>query len=92
MKSVLGAEMVAIDSELATKLGIAGGVKVLKLNPGLITQQVEMKEGFIITKVDGKAVKTPEDVEKVISAKSGGILLEGMYEGESGIRYYGLGV
>lgn len=92
IKSVLGAEMVAIDSELATKLGIAGGVKVLKLNPGLITQQVEMKEGFIITKVDGKAVKTPEDVERVISSKRGGILLEGIYEGESGIRYYGLGV
>ncbi|MFC2186231.1 Do family serine endopeptidase [Fulvivirgaceae bacterium LMO-SS25] len=92
VKSVLGAEMVAIDAELANKLGIAGGVKVLKLNPGLITQQVEMKEGFIITKVDGKAVKTPEDVERLLSSKSGGILLEGMYEGEPGIRYYGLGV
>jgi membrane-associated protease RseP (regulator of RpoE activity) len=62
------------------------------VNPGIITQQVEMKEGFVITKVDGKAVKTPEEVERVISSKRGGILLEGIYEGESGIRYYGLGV
>jgi len=92
VKMVLGAEMAALDNELAKKLGIPGGVKVLKLNPGIISQQVEMKEGFIITKVDGKAVKTPEDVEKIISSKSGGVLLEGIYEGESGVRYYGLGV
>ena len=90
--TVLGAEMVAIDSELANKLGIAGGVKVLKLNPGIISQQVQMKEGFIITKVDGREVKTPEEVERLISSKSGGILLEGIYEGEAGVRYYGLGV
>ncbi len=92
VKSVLGAEMVTIDTELAQRLGIAGGVKVLKLNSGIISQQVEMREGFIITKVDGKEVKTPAEVERLISSKRGGILIEGIYEGEAGVRYYGLGV
>lgn len=90
--SMLGAELEAIDASLAKKLEIPSGVRVKSLKQGIIRQQTDMREGFIITKVDGKPVKTPEEVEKIIAEKEGGLLIEGVYEDMPGVRYFGIGV
>jgi S1-C subfamily serine protease len=50
-----------------------------------------VKNGFIITKIDGELVKSPEDLTAILKQKSGGILLEGVYP--NGTRaYYGFGL
>ena len=50
-----------------------------------------VKNGYIITKVDGEIVASPEDLTEILKQKSGGILLEGIYP--NGTRaYYGFGL
>ncbi len=88
----LGAELAPISSETAKKLNIDGGVKVTKLYPGLLRQQTNMQEGFIITAINGKPVKTVEDVTKDLKDKKGGVLIQGMYEDSPGLIYYGFGM
>ena len=51
-----------------------------------------MREGFVITKIDGKRIRTKEEVLDILNSKKGGVLIEGVYEGESGAYYYGLGL
>lgn len=94
VKSFLGADFEGIDEELAAKLNIQGGVRITNIRPNgaIRKQRVDIKEGFIITKVDGKPVTTPEEIEKIIASKEGGLLLEGVYEDVPGIAYYGLGL
>lgn len=88
----LGAELEPLSKKDAQKMNIAGGVKIDKLIPGKLRQQTDIQPGFIITKVDGKAVKDVDDLEKALKGKSGGVMLEGFYEGSSDTRFYAFGL
>jgi serine protease Do len=90
--NVLGAEFEDIDKSLARKLDIDGGVKVKILYAGKFMKHTEMREGFIITKVDGKAVKNTEELAKALENKKGGVLIEGVYEDIPGTYYYAFGL
>ncbi|MFX0556007.1 Do family serine endopeptidase [Maribacter sp. CXY002] len=84
--NLLGAEFEALDKDLAEKLNLDGGVQVSKLYPGKIRKETQMREGFIITHIDGKHVKSVEDVTKILDNKKGGVMLEGVYP--DGSKYY----
>ncbi len=90
--STLGVELEELDTKTLKRLAIESGVKVKALRPGKIKRYTEMREGFIITKIDGKAVKSASDVIKILENKEGGVLIEGVYEDGGGTYYYGLGV
>jgi hypothetical protein len=50
-----------------------------------------IKEGFIITRIDQEQIRTADDIERILAAKRGGVLIEGIYP--NGVRaYYGLGL
>jgi serine protease Do len=88
----LGAELETLDTELADKLGIEGGVKVTRLYAGKLKRSTAMREGFIITGVDGEKVKTIDQFARVLENKRGGVLLEGVYENQKGVHYYAFGM
>ncbi|HXH18657.1 MAG TPA: Do family serine endopeptidase [Chitinophagales bacterium] len=90
--TVLGADFEPIDSKTARKLDISGGVKVKKLYAGKLRKHTDMREGFIITKVDGKPVKTVDDLVRALESKKGGVMLEGVYEDIPGVYYYAFGM
>lgn len=90
--SLLGADFESIDSKTARKLDISGGLKVKKLYAGKLRKQTDIREGFIITKVDGRAVKTVEDLVRALENKKGGVMLEGVYEDIPGVYYYAFGL
>ena len=90
--SVLGAELEPIDRKTAKKLSIDGGVKVAKLLPGKLRKHTDMREGFIITKVDGKKVAEVDEVFEYLDRKKGGVLIEGVYENYPGVYYYAFGM
>lgn len=90
--SLLGADFEMIDKSTARKLDIAGGVKVTKLYPGKLSRHTDIREGFIITKVDKRLIKDKDDLEKALENAEGGVLLEGVYEDEPGTKYYGFGL
>lgn len=90
--SLLGAEFETLSSDAARKLEIKGGVKVTKLYAGKIRKYTDMREGFIITKVDGRRVTSVEELAQALEGKDGGVMLEGVYEDIPGVRYYAFGM
>ncbi len=89
---VLGAEFEPIDKSLAKQLDISGGVKVHKLYPGKLRKYTQMRDGFIITKVDGAEVKTVDELANILENKTGGVMIEGIYEDLPGQYYYAFGL
>lgn len=93
LEAVLGATFKNVDRNTAQKLGINGGVQVTNLRPGKITSQTEMKEGFIITKVNDQPVRSVDEVKNILGKRKGaGVMLEGVYENTRGTFYYAFGL
>lgn len=90
--AVLGADFETLPSKEAKKLDIDGGVKVTKLYAGKLRKYTDMRQGFIITKVDGQKVKSVDDLAKALRNKKGGVMLEGVYEDIPGRYYYAFGM
>ncbi|MEL7001458.1 MAG: Do family serine endopeptidase [Bacteroidota bacterium] len=86
----LGVTLEDIDERKLERLGLDYGVKVQKVGKGKVQQYTDMKDGFIITKIDGQRVYSKDDVAKILKNKQGGVLIEGLYENESRKYYYGL--
>lgn len=89
---VLGVELETIDEGTARALDIPGGVKIIRLNPGKLRSTTDIREGYIITSVDGTAVRTREELVDILEDKKGGVMLEGVYENIPGVYYYAFGL
>ena len=65
----------------------SSGIRVSELEHGLLSK-AGIREGFVITKIDGKQINDVGDVKHSLENKSGGVLIEGVYP--NGMRaYYG---
>jgi hypothetical protein len=53
---------------------------VRKINEGAINDQTRMRDGFIITKANGKEVKSVDDLKAVIGTDKD-VTIEGIYPG-----------
>lgn len=84
-----GADLLTLDAKRAKTLGLQGGVVVRKINEGAINDQTRMRDGFIITKANGKAVKSVEDLKAVIGNASE-VTIEGVYPGYNELFEYPL--
>ncbi len=86
---VLGAHMVKASANELSKLGIDNGVKITKLEEGVL-RNGGIKQGFVINKVAQKRVHSPGDVAALIENASGPVIVEGVYL--NGKRaYYAIG-
>jgi len=87
---MLGAKLQVASADLLRKLGVDHGVQVTELGDGLL-RNAGIREGYVITEIDKKSIRDIDDVSKILSNKSGGILLEGVYPNR--VRaYYGFGI
>lgn len=88
--NVLGAQLETIGNTEQQKLKIRNGVKVKDLQNGKL-KSAGIREGFIITSIDNRDVKSKDDVVAYLKDKKGGVLIEGIYP--NGMRaYYGFGL
>lgn len=86
----LGAELRTATTDELKALKIGNGVKVVSVNGGKF-RSTGIREGFIITHIDQEPMGSPADVERVLTGKRGGVLVEGVYP--NGLKaYYGLGL
>jgi len=86
----LGAELRVATNEELKALRLRNGVKVVGVNGGKF-RSTGIREGFIITHIDQEPILKPQDVERVLTSKRGGVLVEGVYP--NGVKaYYGLGL
>jgi serine protease Do len=89
---ILGASFEEVDHQTAKRLGIDGGVRVKELGDGLLKNQTEIKEGFIITGINHQEVKSENDIRKALEDRDGGVLIQGIYEDYPGELYFAFGL
>ena len=88
--NLLGATFENVPKETKSKLGLENGVQISKLMAGKLRSS-GIKEGFIITSVDKKPIRTTNDLEEALKSRQGGVLIEGVYP--NGMKaYYGFGI
>lgn len=76
----VGLELMALNVNEARSLNLQGGLRVMKVKEGLIRNYTDLKEGFIITSIRDKAVKTVEEFNRELaSVGKGTVIIEGIY-------------
>ncbi len=84
---VLGADFNAVSDEDKENLGINGGVQVANLREGKL-KEVNMRNGFIIFKINNVPVYKKEDIVKILEKSDGnGVFISGVYPNGI-IKYY----
>ena len=80
--AALGFDLEEVDTKVLKRLDLNNGVRVKTLGSGRIARFTEMREGFIITKIDDIPVKSVKEVNEIIKKKKSGelITLSGTYE------------
>jgi serine protease Do len=85
----LGADLETLDKNKAKANGISGGVLVKKLKKGgWLGDQSFMRDGFIIVRIDGKEIKTVDELNKAITAADKTFTIEGIYPGSDSVYEY----
>lgn len=87
---IIGADLATLDSKKAEEYDVDGGVVVKKIKEGGKLSQTKMDEGFVITSVNGTAIKSVDELSRVINGAIGTVKLEGFYPGFRGSYSYPL--
>jgi len=88
--AILGADFQKLSTSDQRRLGIETGVKVVDLNDDGALKKAGVKEGFVITYIQGKKIAHVDDIKRVIRNIGYGveIEIEGMYPGGRYIYVY----
>lgn len=87
----LGAKFQSLTKDQAAQLKISGGVQVTNIGEdGIIGNQTNMKDGFVITKVGGIPVKTVDELKSALGKQGNNFQIEGVYPGNTDVYYYGI--
>lgn len=80
--SSLGMTLEDVDTKVLKRLDLASGVRVKELEGGKVSRYTDMREGYIITHIDNKPVKTAKEVNEILKSKKPGDLVtfSGVYE------------
>lgn len=85
---LMGAVLREMNEGEKKKFDTKGGVVVSDVGSGILAKS-NMKNGFVITGVNGNPVNAPADVDKALTSKEM-IQLEGFYPGRNGMYYYNI--
>ena len=88
--SILGATFTPITDKDKKDLNIRNGMKIATLTTGKLMEK-GIKEGFIIMKINNKAISSVEDIRSIISVTRGGVYVEGIYP-DGQVAYYAFGL
>jgi len=87
---IIGAELVTLDSKKAAEYDVDGGVVVKKIREGGKLSQTKMDEGFVITSINGRNIKSLDELSRILNGAIGTVKLEGFYPGFRGSYSYPL--
>jgi Do/DeqQ family serine protease len=78
----LGLVLEDADAKILEKLELDNGVLVKELGNGKLAKYTDIREGFIITKINDVAVKSVKDANEILKKKKSGemVILSGTYE------------
>lgn len=80
--SSLGFELEDADPKMLKRLDIPAGVRVKALGNGKVARYTDMREGYVITSIDNKPVRSVKEVNEILKNKKPGELVTfaGVYE------------
>jgi Do/DeqQ family serine protease len=80
--ATLGLNLEDLDAKVLKRLELSNGVRVKELENGKVAKYTDMREGFIITHIDGQAVKSAKEVNDILKKKKAGdtVMFSGVYE------------
>lgn len=84
----LGVDLAVISKADAEKYHIEGGVAVKKIHAGSLFSRTRMEEGFIITSVNGKSIKSIDELGAALGSGTGRVRFEGIYPDYDGVYTY----
>ncbi|MEO1213719.1 MAG: hypothetical protein AAFY45_09355 [Bacteroidota bacterium] len=76
----LNAKFQSLSIPQADELGLIGGAKLISLSEGILQEQSSIKEGFVITKVNGKKIYSAEHLFTELAKLESSLILEGIYD------------
>ena len=90
LRKLLGAKFALLTDEQKQSYKVENGLMIEELFPGKL-KNAGIRESFVITHVDNQMIKDESSLMEVLEAKSGGVLIQGVYA--NGKEYfYGLGM
>ncbi|MFM7851744.1 MAG: PDZ domain-containing protein, partial [Flammeovirgaceae bacterium] len=77
----LGMELENVEEKTLKKLDLENGVRVKSLQNGKVSRYTDMREGFIITRIDNKKINSVKDADAILKTKKSGDLItfDGVY-------------
>ncbi|MBS1664642.1 MAG: hypothetical protein JST68_26590 [Bacteroidetes bacterium] len=91
MSAPLGADFSSLSKAAAAKMGISGGVVVVKIHAGgTLSNQTKMREGFVITRIGDVPVTTVEELTNAVSRQKVSYQIQGVYPGSKQVVYYSI--
>jgi Do/DeqQ family serine protease len=80
--AALGIELEDVDAKVLKNLDIESGVRVKSLGNGKLARYTDIREGFIIAKVNDTPVKSVKEFNEILNKKKPGelVILSGTYE------------
>lgn len=89
---MLGAEFKELSDKELKKYRLSSGVQIAAVKRGKLSKYTNIQKGFVITKIDGQAVNSVEDIIELLENKRGGVMLEGVYPGYDQVWYFAIGM
>ena len=83
----LGANFENLPKEKAAQLGLTGGVQIKSLKPGILSEQTRIREGFVVTKVNGRRVSKTEELTTALQAAGTSAIISGVYPSQPQREY-----
>lgn len=90
--NTLGVQLAEINNQDQKDYNVKNGLKIIKLYDGKLTRNTDIREGFVITSVNRRAIYTVKSFVEAVEAQQGGIMLEGKYPGDPVFYYYAFGM
>lgn len=90
--SKLGVTIRDLTEEERERTGIEAGAVIEEIQSGIISNNTQMGEGFVVMSMNQVEVKSAEDLQEKLASVRGGILVEGRYLDRPGLYYYGFGL
>lgn len=76
----LGIKVVPLSSREAAIYGVQSGVKITKLEDGVLSRNTKIRVGFVITSINEMAVKSENEIASILNNKNGmKVIIDGFY-------------
>lgn len=85
INDIIGGELATLEAKKAERLGIEGGVEVKKVFGGGPLNKARVEDGFVITSINDRPVKTLEELVKLLNSFNNVFQVKGIYPGYDGV-------